>query len=308
MSLTIGSSFTKTIHNDTYPAISPLRPEVSQAGKTVLITGGATGIGFATARAFAQAGAATVIIASRREAIVQEAVAKLNAEFAGNSVKVLGLSCDVGSAKQTNELWATLEKDGIFVDVLVLSAGIPSKFGSILNIDEDETWDSFLVNVRGHIHFAQKLYSQKGRTASQRLALINISTISAHEWGFSYDLYGLTKNSGTLAMQQIAKSVSPDDMQVVSLHPGVVLTDILKDASMKDEIPWDSADLAAHCAVWCASPEARFLHGRFVWAAWDVEELGTGPIRERLDRDPDFLRVGIQGLAQDPKIVQTLAK
>lgn len=75
--------------------------------------------------------------------------------------------------------------------------------------------------------------------------MINISTISAHEWGFSYDLYGLTKNSGTLAMQQIAKSVSPDDMQVVSLHPGVVLTDILKDASMKDEIPWDSGSCTA---------------------------------------------------------------
>ncbi|KAI1114535.1 NAD(P)-binding protein [Nemania sp. NC0429] len=307
MSSTVGSSFTKTLYHDTYPAISPLRPEVSQAGKTVLITGGATGIGFATARAFAQAGAATIIIASRRQAIVQEAVVKLKAEYTSNSIKVLGLCCDVGSAKQTNQLWATLEKDGIFVDVLVLNAGMPSKFGSILNIDQDETWNNFMVNVRGHIHFAQKLYSQKGRTAAQHLALINVSTLSAHEWGFSYDLYGLTKNSGTLAIQQIAKTVNPDDMQVVSFHPGVVLTDILKGARMKEEVPWDSADLAAHFAVWSASAEARFLHGRFVWAAWDVNELRTGAIRERLDNDPDFLRVGVQGLSQDTKLVQALA-
>jgi hypothetical protein len=48
-------------------------------------------------------------------------------------------------------------------------------------------------------------------------------------------------------------------------------------------------------AVWCASPEALFLHGRFVWAAWDVDEL-KGPIRERLEKDVDFLRIGVHGL------------
>lgn len=31
--------------------------------------------------------------------------------------------------------------------------------------------------------------------------------------------------------------------------------------------------LPAHFAVWAASPEARFLNGKFVWAHWDVEEL-----------------------------------
>ncbi|KAI0966580.1 NAD(P)-binding protein [Xylaria arbuscula] len=307
MSLVLGSSFTKTIHNDTYPAISPFRPEVSQAGKTVLITGGATGIGYATGRAFAQAGATTIIIASRREDLVKESAVKLSAEFASTNLKVVGLRCDVANVDETNDLWASLERDGIIVDVLVLNAGAPSPPGSIVKMDIDTTWDNFLVNVRGHLHFSQKLYSQKGRIASQRLAIINVSTISAHEWGFSYDLYGLTKNSGTLVMQQVAKSVSPDDMQVFSLHPGIVYTDIMKGAYKYEDLAWDQEDLAAHFAVWGASPEARFLHGRFAWAAWDVEELSTGHIRERLDSDPDFLRVGIQGLAQDPKVVQAIA-
>ncbi|KAI1308079.1 NAD(P)-binding protein [Xylaria venustula] len=307
MSLVLGSSFTKTIHNDTYPAISPFRPEVSQAGKTVLITGGATGIGFATARAFAQAGATTIIIASRREALVKESAIKLSAEFASSNLTVLGLKCDVSNIDETNDLWASLEADGIVVDVLVLNAGLPSAQGSILKTDIDTAWGNFLVNVRGHLHFSQKLYSQKARDSSRHLSIINVSTMSAHEWGFSYDLYGLTKNSGTLVMQQAAKSVSPDDMQVISVHPGIVYTDIMKRVYKYEDLAWDQEDLAAHFAVWGASPEARFLHGRFVWAAWDVEELSTGHIRERLDNDPDFLRVGIQGLAQDPKIVQAIA-
>lgn len=37
--------------------------------------------------------------------------------------------------------------------------------------------------------------------------------------------YGLTKNSGTLLLQQIAKDISPSDMQIVSFHPGGVLSD-----------------------------------------------------------------------------------
>lgn len=34
-----------------------------------------------------------------------------------------------------------------------------------------------------------------------------------------------------------------------------------------------TAELPANFAVWAASPEAKFLHGKFVWANWDVEEL-----------------------------------
>ncbi|KAI1318158.1 NAD(P)-binding protein [Xylariaceae sp. FL0255] len=309
MSLNIGSSFTKTIHHDTYAAISPLRPELSQATKTVLITGGATGIGFATARAFAQAGATTIIIASRREDVIKKSAVNLSTEFAASNVKVIGLCCDVTNTDETNKLWDTLHRDGIVVDVLVLNAGQSSVAKSILDIELDTVWNSFLTNVRGHMHFSQKLYSQKGRNSSQPLAIVNVSTISAHEWGFSYDLYGLTKNAGTLAMQQIAKSTSPDIMQVVSYHPGVVYTDIIKNLNYKKEdFAWDEDDLAAHFTVWASSSEAAFLHGRFVWAAWDVDELKTGAIRERIDSDPDFLRVGIQGLAQDPRVVQSLAK
>ena len=49
-------------------------------------------------------------------------------------------------------------------------------------------------------------------------------------------------------------------------------------------------------AVWAASKEAAFLHGRTVWASWDVEELATGDLRKRLDEDFYFLRGGIGGL------------
>jgi hypothetical protein len=55
-------------------------------------------------------------------------------------------------------------------------------------------------------------------------------------------------------------------------------------------------NLPGHFAVWAASPEAQFLHGRFVWCNWDITELSTGEVRKMIDSDPWFLKVGVKGL------------
>ena len=54
--------------------------------------------------------------------------------------------------------------------------------------------------------------------------------------------------------------------------------------------------LPGHYAVWAASEEAKFLHGRFTWAAWDVEELAKGEKRNSLDSNPNLLKIGVVGL------------
>lgn len=46
--------------------------------------------------------------------------------------------------------------------------------------------------------------------------------------------YGLTKNAGTLLLQQIAKDVASDDMQVVSFHPGGVYTESARREGYED--------------------------------------------------------------------------
>jgi hypothetical protein len=48
--------------------------------------------------------------------------------------------------------------------------------------------------------------------------------------------------------------------------------------------------------------EASFLHGRYVWAAWDVEELAQGEVVERLEKDRDYLKISVKGLAWGKKI------
>ena len=54
--------------------------------------------------------------------------------------------------------------------------------------------------------------------------------------------------------------------------------------------------LPGHFSVWAASPEAELLHGRFVWARWDVDELLSGETREQLENSANYLRIGVIGL------------
>jgi hypothetical protein len=57
-------------------------------------------------------------------------------------------------------------------------------------------------------------------------------------------------------------------------------------------------DLPGGFAVWAATTEAEFLHGRFVWANWDIDELKAGDIGKKIKEDAHFLQVGMEGLAE----------
>lgn len=53
--------------------------------------------------------------------------------------------------------------------------------------------------------------------------------------------YSLTKNAGTLYMQQVARAISVKEMQVVSFHPGSILSEAVRNGGYDENsgIPWD---------------------------------------------------------------------
>jgi len=55
-----------------------------------------------------------------------------------------------------------------------------------------------------------------------------------------------------------------------------------------------AVSLPANFLVWAATKQAAFLHGRFVWAPWDVEELAA--LKPKIEEDKGFLKVGLQGV------------
>ena len=109
--------------------------------------------------------------------------------------------------------------------------------------------------------------------------------------------YSLTKNAGTLAMQLFAEGVDPVETQIVSFHPGFLYTEVWAGYGVKKaELPFDDIALPSAFAVWAASSQAEFLHGRFVWAHWDVEELASDDIRGKIDANHMLLRLGHIGI------------
>jgi len=57
-----------------------------------------------------------------------------------------------------------------------------------------------------------------------------------------YPTYGLTKNAGTVLLQQIAKDLDPDSLQVVNYHPGSIFTEAAKNAGFSETaFEWDNS-------------------------------------------------------------------
>lgn len=155
---------TKTVHNSVYPAISPSRSELSQAGRVILITGGGTGVGFSSARAFVRASASTVIILGRRADVLAEAAIKLEneAKTIGTNTKIISHTCDIVDLAQVDAFWKELADKGITVDVFVANAAKFTETKPILELGFDEVWSQVEANAKSPLYFAQKLYAQPG--------------------------------------------------------------------------------------------------------------------------------------------------
>ncbi|KAK3681023.1 hypothetical protein B0T22DRAFT_388608 [Podospora appendiculata] len=316
-----------TFHSKPYPAISPLRPELSQAGRTVLITGASSGIGFAIARGFIQASAARVIITGRNEATINEAVSNLASEVkaATSLTTITGLVYDVASLSDTERLWAKLKNEGIYIDVLILNAASIGAMKPLLEASLESVWQAMETNVRSHLDFTQRFYNQGG---DKKKYLVNVSTSAIHNFFTEGDMvptYSLSKNAGTLLIQQVAKDADPAKLQLISFNPGGILTTAAKNAGYtEDSLAWDDGtfqyqglemnrrgddadmlgmieNLPGQWAVWGASDEAKFLHGRFVNAWWDVDELKSADIVGKLEADRHLLRVGVVGIQAIPR-------
>ncbi|KAM0415862.1 hypothetical protein ACHAPT_013173 [Fusarium lateritium] len=295
MSTATINGVTVRIHDKPYEAISPQRPELSQAGRTVLVCGGSTGIGHAIARNYCIAGTSSVIIIGRRAEVLNDAVAKLNETYPNTAVT--GRVCDIHARAQVQKLWDDLEQEKVAVDALVLNAvGVPA-IQPILEQGADRLWQDFENNIHLPLYIAERFYKQPHHSGQK--FLVFVSTQDIHQWDSAPQMpgYQLTKSSFTCVLQQIARDTPEEKMRVVSFHPSIVFTEAAqKTGYTEDTLPWTDANIPGGFAVWAASPEAQFLHGRFVWSTWDVNDLASGELRSQIDADPWLLKVGVKGL------------
>ena len=117
-------------------------------GKTALVTGATSGIGLATARAFAAEGA-YVFLTGRREKELAEAVAGIGAE------RATGIRADVTDLADLDRVMATIQETGRGLDVLFANAGI-GEFATLGDITWEHYADTVNTNVGGVVFSVQK--------------------------------------------------------------------------------------------------------------------------------------------------------
>jgi len=189
-------------------------------GKTAVITGGTTGIGYATAQVFVNHGAKVVITGQNQERL-NAAVEKLKAET--HSEHVHGVLADVRSLEQLSALAETTSKlfDG-HLDVLFVNSGVVGKGSNIDKADEEEFDFIFDVNVKGLFFTVQKLAPLLSKGSS---VVLDLSTLHSRASTTS-PIYSATKAAGRSFLRSMSVHYAPRGIRVNSVSPGVVPTEL----------------------------------------------------------------------------------
>ncbi|WP_295990396.1 SDR family oxidoreductase [Rugamonas sp.] len=231
--------------------------------KTVLITGGNSGIGLATAQQFSREGA-LVIITGRDAARLEEAKQQLG----GTAITLLSDAADSSSARA---LGAALRTRDITLDAVFINAGI-AKFSPLDDVD-DAFWDhTFNTNVKGAYFTIQAIAPLLNSGA----AVILNGSINAHIGMPNSSVYAASK----AALISFAKTLSAElivrGVRVNVISPGPVATPIYGKLGMAEallnevaagiqaQIPlkrFGTADEIASAVLYLSSPEAAFIVG-----------------------------------------------
>jgi NAD(P)-dependent dehydrogenase (short-subunit alcohol dehydrogenase family) len=163
-------SLTKKWHSKVYEAIDPHRPELSQKGKVVAITGAGGSIGAATALAFAKAGASKIALLGRRRQLLEKTKTEVEAAVPGATVEAI--HCDIADADSVRGAFGNIKKDLGPIDILVCAAGYLPDFHSLNDAEPKEWWKGFEINTKGAFNCSRALLSN----CSSNAILVDIST------------------------------------------------------------------------------------------------------------------------------------
>ncbi|WP_370946067.1 SDR family NAD(P)-dependent oxidoreductase [Amycolatopsis sp. cg5] len=183
-------------------------------GKVALVTGGTRGIGLATARTLAEAGA-TVVLTGRDEAKAKEA-----AQAAGAAS---GLALDVTDAKAVAALVRGVAKEHGKLDIVVANAGIMED--ALLGMIREELVDTTLsTNVAGTIHTVQA--AARAMMRKKTGAIVVLASIVGEYGSAGQTVYAASKAAVANIARSAAKELGRSGIRVNAVAPGVIETEL----------------------------------------------------------------------------------
>jgi len=196
------------------------------SGRTVVITGAATGIGFALAKQFAQRGA-KLVLAGRRRQRLDEAAAALSAS--GTNVRVF--ECDVTQRDQVEALADFAWRSFGHVDVMVNNAGVGPVQSTVIDAKREDVQGVLDVNLFGVWNgisvFGKRFIEQRTPCAIYNVGSENCFFNAVPE-GAGY----VASKHAVLAMTMALREEVPDHMDVALICPGLVRSELSKETSL----------------------------------------------------------------------------
>ncbi|XP_053191966.1 dehydrogenase/reductase SDR family member 13-like [Scomber japonicus] len=249
---------------------SKCKGNLGMAGKTVIITGGNTGIGKATALHLARRGA-RVILACRNRAKAEAAMADIQQETGSADVGYMQL--DLASLTSVRSFTETFLQTESRLDLLINNAGLVADGRT-----EDGFGIQFGVNHLGHFLLTCRLLERLKEAGGGRV--ITLSSM-AYRWGhIDFQTLAETKHLGTgryswqffsaycssklcnvLFTRELAKRLEGTNVTCYSVHPGVVKTELSRNVSLWQKFfiepiarllfldPVAGAQTTLHCAL-----------------------------------------------------------
>ena len=196
------------------------------AGKVAVVTGGASGIGLATARRFAAEGA-TVVIADFNPVAGAAAAAEVEGLF---------VQVDVTDEAQVNALFATVNETYGSVDIAFNNAGISPPDDDSIETTELPAWQNVQdVNLKS-VYLCCRA-ALKYMVAQQSGSIINTASFVAVLGSATSQISYTASKGGVLAMsRELGVQFARQGIRVNALCPGPVNTPLLQELFAKDEV------------------------------------------------------------------------
>jgi len=254
-------------------------------GKVAVITGGGRGIGLAIARAFAQEGA-SLLIAARTGEELARAAAAIQRDF---SVPCLSRTVDVSRPEEVQAMVDAALRHLGRIDVLVNNAGIYGPIGELVEWDLSEWRRAVEVNLFGTVYATRAVLPAMRRQGGGRIINVAGAGVGGPAVTPRISAYAASKAAIVQFTESIAREVSGWNVQVNSIAPGAVTTEITnavvaagparagaefyERTLRQKQSGGDPPELAARLAVKLASGLTGTLTGKLLSAKWD--DLGT---------------------------------
>jgi len=225
--------------------------------KVAVITGGNSGIGYATAKKLSEDGVRVIITGRRKEAI----------EKAASELNVTGLIADQSNLQAIEGLVTEVTSRFGKIDVLLINAGI-TKFATIELMTENVFDEIMNVNFRGAYFTLSKFIPILNDNASVVLLSSTSATISPQ----SASVYAASKAAINAVMKIAALELAFRKIRVNAVSPGPIATEIMNKIGLDDKLEnqligsiplarMGKADEVADLIIFLSSKQASFITG-----------------------------------------------